>query len=301
MLGFVDTNQSIDWMRSAGANVVNLLTKGSLRHCREQLRRTPEQHLDDIRRTVEYGAKRGMKFNVYLEDWSGGMIGSPGLRHGASRRARRAAGGPHHGLRHAGNPQSRRRCASSSPELSSAFPRQHFDYHGHNDYGLGTANTLEAAIAGARGVHCTVNGMGERAGNASLDEVVVALRDHAGLQHARQRARAGRHQQSGRSLLGPPDRREQADRRRERLHPGGRHPCRRRHEGPAVRKPSRTVTIRAPSHLCDGQADGQGQPGVQSRAAEHHADAPSRSSSCFSGSSSWAIRRSTSLPPTCRF
>jgi D-citramalate synthase len=63
----------------------------------------------------------------------------------------------------------------------STFPGPHFDFHGHNDYGLGTANTLEAAIAGVAGVHVTVNGMGERAGNVTLDEVVVALRDHGGL------------------------------------------------------------------------------------------------------------------------
>ncbi len=59
------------------------------------------------------------------------------------------------------------------------FPEPHFDFHGHDDYGLGTANTLEAAVAGVRGVHVTVNGMGERAGNVTLDEVVVALRDHS--------------------------------------------------------------------------------------------------------------------------
>jgi D-citramalate synthase len=66
VLGFVDTNASIDWTRNAGARVINLLTKGSLRHCREQLRRTPEQHLDDIRRTIDYGVKRGVSFNIYL-------------------------------------------------------------------------------------------------------------------------------------------------------------------------------------------------------------------------------------------
>ena len=58
------------------------------------------------------------------------------------------------------------------------FPDQHFDYHCHDDYGLATANTLEAAMTGVHGVHVTVNGMGERAGNTTLDEVVVALRDH---------------------------------------------------------------------------------------------------------------------------
>ena len=77
ILGFVDVNRSVEWAESVGVRVINLLTKGSLHHCREQLKKHPQQHLDDIRRTVEYGAKRGMTFNVYLEDWSGGMIGSP--------------------------------------------------------------------------------------------------------------------------------------------------------------------------------------------------------------------------------
>src|SRR3954471_14776414 len=77
ILGFVDVNKSIDWAESVGVRVVNLLTKGSLHHCREQLKKTHQQHLDDIRKTVEYGAKRRISFNVYLEDWSGGMIGSP--------------------------------------------------------------------------------------------------------------------------------------------------------------------------------------------------------------------------------
>lgn len=180
LLGFVDTAQSVDWVRSAGGRVINLLTKGSLRHCREQLRRTPEQHLDDIRRTIDYGVKRGLRFNVYLEDWSGGMTGSLDyvMAHLAALD---------------GMPVERLMLCDTLGILSpvqvrdfvsrivAAFPARHFDYHGHNDYGLGTANTLEAVAAGARGVHVTVNGMGERAGNAALDEVVVALRDHAGM------------------------------------------------------------------------------------------------------------------------
>ncbi|MCG2713257.1 MAG: 2-isopropylmalate synthase [Candidatus Omnitrophica bacterium] len=47
--------------------------------------------------------------------------------------------------------------------------------HCHDDLGLSTANSLSAILAGARQVHCTVNGIGERAGNASLEEVVMAL------------------------------------------------------------------------------------------------------------------------------
>ena len=190
VLGFVDTKASVDWARAVGVGVINLLTKGSRLHCEEQLHRTPQQHRDDIRRTVDYGAKHGLTFNVYLEDWSSGMRDSPdyvmehiqtivqlpvtrimlcdtlGILSPALARAYVAA-------------------------ITTAFPESHCDYHGHNDYGLATANTLEAALAGARGVHVTVNGMGERAGNTALDEVVVSLRDHGDLRtHVKERALA---------------------------------------------------------------------------------------------------------------
>ena len=52
-------------------------------------------------------------------------------------------------------------------------------FHGHNDFGLATANAVAAARAGARWIHGTVNGMGERAGNANLAEVALALREIA--------------------------------------------------------------------------------------------------------------------------
>ncbi len=51
--------------------------------------------------------------------------------------------------------------------------------HNHNDLGLAVANTLAAIEAGARQVECTINGIGERAGNASLEEIVMALRVRA--------------------------------------------------------------------------------------------------------------------------
>jgi D-citramalate synthase len=57
------------------------------------------------------------------------------------------------------------------------YPRVHFDFHGHNDYDLGTANVLEAVKAGVHGIHLTVNGMGERAGNAPLASAVAVLHD----------------------------------------------------------------------------------------------------------------------------
>ncbi len=191
ILGFVDSKASIDWARSVGVQVINLLTKGSLLHCQEQLRRTPKQHRDDIRKTIEYGTKHGVKFNVYLEDWSGGMRDSPEyvtdqIQALVELSTNRIMLCDTLGIL---NPMLTRHYVS---EITAAFPETHFDYHGHNDYGLATANTLEAAIAGAQGVHVTVNGMGERAGNTALDEVVVSLRDHGKLRtHVKERSLAG--------------------------------------------------------------------------------------------------------------
>jgi 2-isopropylmalate synthase len=60
------------------------------------------------------------------------------------------------------------------------FDQVAFSVHCHNDLGLAVANSLAAIAAGAAQVHCTVNGIGERAGNAALEEVVAALSVHAG-------------------------------------------------------------------------------------------------------------------------
>ncbi|HEX9825706.1 MAG TPA: 2-isopropylmalate synthase [Flavobacteriaceae bacterium] len=50
--------------------------------------------------------------------------------------------------------------------------------HCHNDLGLATANSIEGAINGARQIECTINGIGERAGNTALEEVVMILKQH---------------------------------------------------------------------------------------------------------------------------
>ncbi len=179
MLGFIDHDKSVDWIAQAGGRVINLLCKGSLRHVEKQLRKSPEQHLADILSTIEYAASKGFTCNVYLEDWSNGALSSPdyvtflldGLQGAPIRRFLMpdtlGVLCPDQVTRLFG-------------EVVRAYPSLHFDFHGHNDYGLATANTLAAVRVGARGVHCTVNGMGERAVNTSLDEVVVCLHDFAG-------------------------------------------------------------------------------------------------------------------------
>lgn len=179
ILGFVDHQESVDWARRVGVRVINLLTKGSERHCREQLRRTPEQHIAEIWRTIDYGTRHGITFNIYLEDWSNGVQALPEYVDNLivalnQTPARRIMLCDTLGIL---NPALVRSCVGRHTTM---FPDRHFDFHGHNDYGLATANTLEAAISGAAGVHVTVNGLGERAGNSSLEEVSVCLGDHGG-------------------------------------------------------------------------------------------------------------------------
>jgi D-citramalate synthase len=63
-------------------------------------------------------------------------------------------------------------------EVVSRYPGLHFDFHPHNDYDLAAGNVYMAVKAGVHGIHTTVNGLGERAGNVPLASVVAMLNDH---------------------------------------------------------------------------------------------------------------------------
>ena len=77
VLGFVDFTRSVDWITDAGGRVINLLAKGSEKHCRRQLNKTLEEHVADIRKTIDYAHEQGLIVNLYLEDWSNGYKDSP--------------------------------------------------------------------------------------------------------------------------------------------------------------------------------------------------------------------------------
>src|SRR5690606_30969677 len=66
-------------------------------------------------------------------------------------------------------------------DMRAHFPQTTFDFHPHNDYGLATANCMAAVEAGIANLHCTVNCLGERAGNVSLAEIAVVLKDKMGV------------------------------------------------------------------------------------------------------------------------
>ena len=181
VLGFVDHQRSVDWIVKTGARTINLLTKGSELHCRTQLGKTLEQHVADIRATVEYALANDLNVNMYLEDWSNGYQNSPDyvfdlLKAVKDLNIKRFLLPDTLGV------LSPNEVASFVGDMVQRFPGTHFDFHPHNDYGLGTANVMAAVRAGAKGVHCTVNCLGERAGNASLAEVAVVLKDKIGKQ-----------------------------------------------------------------------------------------------------------------------
>ena len=181
VLGFVDLRSSAQWIRDCGCQVMNLLCKGSLRHVEGQLGKTARQHLDDVRQTVMTASDMGLTVNVYLEDWSNGMSQSrnyvmelAGML--ASLPVRRIMLSDTLGVL---NPQT---TFEYCGEMTAAFPEVHFDFHAHNDYELAVANVFSAVRAGIRGVHTTVNGLGERAGNASLASVMAVVRDQLGME-----------------------------------------------------------------------------------------------------------------------
>jgi homocitrate synthase NifV len=68
-------------------------------------------------------------------------------------------------------------------KITTYYPKGVFEFHGHNDLGMATANTLVALSSGASSASLTVNGLGERAGNAALEEVVMALELSCGVKH----------------------------------------------------------------------------------------------------------------------
>lgn len=177
ILGFVDDNRSLDWIQRAGGKVVNLLCKGSRKHLEGQLRKTPEAHVADIRATIAYATSLGISANVYFEDWSNGMRNDPdyvyflmdALRDEPIKRFMLPD------TLGVLNPDEAYRFVR---DMVERFPGKHFDLHAHNDYDLSVANCFAAVKAGIHGLHVTVNGLGERAGNTPLSSVVAVLKDH---------------------------------------------------------------------------------------------------------------------------
>lgn len=177
VLGFVDGETSLKWIQRAGCRTLNLLTKGSLKHCAQQLKKTPEEHIHDILQVVKRADEMGIAVNVYLEDWSSGMKDSPeyvfqlvdALQQTSIKRFM---------LPDTLGILNPLQVIEYFRKMKKRYPDLHFDFHAHNDYDLAVSNVLAAVLSGAKGLHTTINGLGERAGNAPLASVQAILKDH---------------------------------------------------------------------------------------------------------------------------
>ena len=176
ILGFIDGGKSAAWVRDVGGKVINLLAKGSEKHCRIQLRSTPEAHYAKVAREIRTASEMGLTVNVYLEDWSNGTREDFGYVYNFLKVLQDL-------------PVARIMLPDTLGVLSpdevfryiewvfAAFPDLKVDFHGHNDYGMVTANSIAAVKAGVSGIHTTINGLGERTGNQPLPALTAAIHD----------------------------------------------------------------------------------------------------------------------------
>lgn len=172
--------KSMAWCRMAdfdllcaedlGLDWVDISTPISSQQIKSKLSCTPEQLLDRSERYVKKALDLGVQVCVGMEDASRADLD---LMLRLAERVQRAGA-------------SRLRFADTLGILDPELTRQairgltrntdlQIEMHAHNDLGLATANTLAAIEAGASSINTTVNGLGERAGNASLEEVAVAM------------------------------------------------------------------------------------------------------------------------------
>lgn len=148
-----------------------------MKHCTQQLKKTPEEHIEDIVNVVRYADELDIAVNVYLEDWSNGMKDSSdyvfqlmdGLKDTSIKR---------YMLPDTLGILNPLQVIEFMRKMKKRYPHTHFDFHAHNDYDLAVSNVLAAVLSGVKGLHTTINGLGERAGNAPLASVQAILKDH---------------------------------------------------------------------------------------------------------------------------
>lgn len=176
VLGFIDGGQSNSWVRDAGAKKINLLCKGSERHCRIQLEKSPEAHIADVKEAIADARSKGLEVNLYLEDWSNGMKDSQGYVFRLMDSLREEPVGRFMLPDTLGvlDPYD---TFDYVKKMIKTYPELRFDFHAHNDYDLAISNLFAALKVGASGVHCTINGLGERAGNAPLSSTIAVIHD----------------------------------------------------------------------------------------------------------------------------
>ncbi|MFH1285474.1 MAG: 2-isopropylmalate synthase [Candidatus Micrarchaeota archaeon] len=159
----------IDAALSCDVTTVSLVIPASDLHITQKLKKTRPEVLELTKKCTDYARSHGLIVELLAEDGSRAdhaflrELFSSAIKAGASRVCVCDTVGVL-------TPESTTELYKKLTTLKAPVA-----FHGHNDLGLAVANTLAAVRAGAREIHCTVNGLGERAGNAPLEEVAVCL------------------------------------------------------------------------------------------------------------------------------
>ena len=166
--------------KEVGAIYAHIAVPASDRHIYKKLRMTRDELLLRLNQVLELGSNLGLTMSVGAEDGSRAdtdflmSVYETALDHGVTR------------LRYADtvsalDPMKAYEVVSSLMYRLRAYSEinrrvmPQMDFHGHNDYGMATANALMAYKAGADVISCSMNGLGERAGNAALEEIALSL------------------------------------------------------------------------------------------------------------------------------
>jgi homocitrate synthase NifV len=165
------TDEDVAAVMRSGADIVNLSIPVSDIHIRHKLGRTREWVLVQIQRCVRTALDAGCEVSVGAEDASRADVDFL-LR---AAEAAKAAGARRFRFADTLGVLDPAQTAHRIQRLRTVVDME-IEMHAHDDFGLATANTLAAVLAGATHINTTVNGLGERAGNAPLEEAVMALR-----------------------------------------------------------------------------------------------------------------------------
>jgi 2-isopropylmalate synthase len=173
-----DVDAAVEAVAGAGRSRIHVFIATSALHMERKLGLEPEEVVEQVRWSVAYAARRADEVQFSAED---ATRSDPVFLAGVCREAIRA------GATTINLPDT---VGYSMPTEHGAFLRELralcpeledvcVSVHCHDDLGLAVANSLAGVEAGATQVECTVNGIGERAGNAALEEIAMALRVRA--------------------------------------------------------------------------------------------------------------------------
>jgi D-citramalate synthase len=165
------THGDIDAVAKSGADSIHLIIPVSDLHIEFKLKKTREQVLQITRDTVKYAKDQGLIVELSAEDATRADVEylktffKTGIEAGADRVVACDTVGV----------LTPERSYELFSDLRKSLDVPVVSVHCHNDFGMAVANTIAALRAGANQFHATINGLGERAGNASLEEIVVSL------------------------------------------------------------------------------------------------------------------------------